>query len=704
MNSRHAAIARIDARKPKTFHFEKPIPEFFGENVFDLKKQKTFLDPQTFETLQSQTELDLEIADRVASKMKEWAIERGATHFCHWFQPLTDLTAEKHDALFTKTKEGQAIAAFNGSMLTRGEPDASSFPNGGLRATFEARGYTAWDPSSPAFIIHNTLVIPSMFLSWKGDALDKKTPLLRSMEALNTQAMRMLKLFGDDKSARVFPTLAGEQEYFLVDKNFYHLRPDLVSTGRTLFGARPPKGQELEDQYFGVIPQRILNVMEELEYELMRVGVPVQTRHNEVAPSQYEIAINYQNATLAADQHMVVMELLCSVADRNQMACLLHEKPFAQINGSGKHCNWSLATDSGKNLLEPGDSPRENAQFLLFCAAVLRAVHLHAPLLRLSAATASNDHRLGQHEAPPGIISIFLGDQLFDIFEQLIQGEKRAAKKGGQLKLGVSTLPHIPRHSGDRNRTSPFAFTGNKFEFRAVGSMANLSKPATILNTAVAQSLEFFADKLEGVKDFHAQLQQLLGEEAKKFWPTIFEGDNYSEQWYEEAQRRGLPNIPDTPTAAKAYLSNETEELFGHFGVYSKRELLSRYEIMLEKYVTHIGIEARVASQMAHTQIFPAALGYYHEMALAYEKAPNLHKSLLMQIEEELEGMRKRLEFLDGLLPHSHEGDLEQRAEFARDHLLKAMIELREHADALELRVEDAKWPLPKYHEMLFIR
>jgi len=709
MNPRQAAIARIDTRPLNFFEYTRTVPEFFGENVFDEAKQKEYLSPESFKALQeaihSGAGLTANFADAIATKMKEWAIKRGATHFCHWFQPLTDLTAEKHDALFSRSKEGKGIAVFNGSMLTRGEPDASSFPSGGLRVTFEARGYTAWDPSSPAFIFGNTLVVPTMFLSWKGDALDKKTPLLRSMECLNTQALRLLRLFGDQTTKRVIPTLAGEQEYFLVDKNFYHLRPDLIATGRTLFGANPVKGQDLEDQYFGVIPRRVMSVMEELEYELMRVGVPVQTRHNEVAPAQYEIAIQYQNAPLAADYNMFLMELLEVVAEKNGMSCLLHEKPFAGINGSGKHCNWSLATDSGHNLLEPGDSPRDNAQFLLFCAAVVRAVYQHAPLLRVSVASASNDHRLGMHEAPPGIISVFLGEQLFDIFEQLMDGKERGSKIGGKLKLGVSTLPEIPRHSGDRNRTSPFAFTGNKFEFRAVGSMANLSKPATILNTIVAESLEYFADKLEKASDFNAELERLLGEEVRAFWPVVFEGDNYSQQWHAEAKKRGLPNIRDTVEAAEAYLAPSTIALFEKFNVYSKRELESRHEIMLEKYVTRIGIEARAASQIVHTQIFPAVLDYVRRLGEALRFMPKMDQSLLHQIEDEIDGLKKRLEHLDALMPHRRQSeDIEEQAIFARDHVLKAMRELRVHADALELLVDDFSWPLPKYDEMLFIR
>ncbi|MCP5469910.1 MAG: glutamine synthetase III [Chlamydiales bacterium] len=704
MNTRQAAIARIDQRKSEPFKQERPINELFGENCFDEAVQKEYLESEVFEALRSGKELDAQIADKVAAKMKEWAVSRGATHFCHWFQPLTDLTAEKHDSLFGRSKEGGAIARFNGEVLIRGEPDASSFPNGGLRTTFEARGYTAWDASSPAFIFNNTLMIPTMFLSWKGEALDKKTPLIRSMDALGREALRILRLFGDKETERVTPTLAGEQEFFLIDKNFYHLRPDLITTGRTLFGARPPKGQELEDQYFGVIPSRILNVMSDIEYELMRVGVPVQTRHNEVAPAQYEIALNYQSANLASDQHMLLMELLCKVADRHGMACLLHEKPFAGINGSGKHSNWSMATDTGRNLLEPGESPRDNAQFLLFCAAVVQAVYNHAPMLRCAVASASNDHRLGMHEAPPGIISVFLGSELVDVFEQLIRGEKRGSKGGGTLQIGVAHLPHISRHSGDRNRTSPFAFTGNKFEFRAVGSMANLGKANTVLNSAVAQALKGFADRLEKACDFEVELQSLLGQAAREFWPVVFEGDNYNAEWHEEARKRGLPNVLDTVTASDAYMKPETQALFEEFGVYSKSELEGRREIMLEKYVTHIGIEARMASDMVHTQIFPGVLSYVLRLGKALEYAPKVDHSLLQQIEEQMDGLKGALEHLDMLMPYRSEGDLLTQACFARDEVIPALNSLRSYVDTLELLVDDNCWPLPKYHEMLFIR
>ncbi|MFN0065193.1 MAG: glutamine synthetase III, partial [Chlamydiales bacterium] len=612
----------IGLRERPAFKNERPIAEFFGENALTERKLKERLSPEIFNSLHATihkgVELDPKIAPLVAEAMRQWAVERGATHFCHWFQPLTDLTAERHDTLFSVAVDGNVIVGFDENALIRGESDASSFPSGGLRTTFEARGYTAWDPSSPAFVMNNTLMIPTMFVSWKGDALDKKTPLLRSMEALNKQALRVLRLFGDEKSQRVVPTLAGEQEYFLIDKLFSRRRPDILLTGRTLFGAKPPKGQELEDQYFGVIPPRVINMMEEAEYELLRLGIPVQTRHNEVAPSQYELALLYQSANLSSDHHMLVMQILCRTADKHGLTCLLHEKPFAGINGSGKHSNWSLATDLGKNLLEPGDSPAENAQFLLFCAATLRAVHRYAPLLRTAIASASNDHRLGMHEAPPGIISVFLGDQLFDIFRQLLEGKPKSGSSQQELIIGLSLLPKIPRHSGDRNRTSPFAFTGNKFEFRAVGAMANLATPNTVLNTVVAESLDYFATQLEQSKrKFHEALHDVLVQSTKEFFPVLFEGDNYSEEWHAEAERRRLPNVKNTVDATQTYKGKEARELFTKYRVYSERELDSRFEIALEKYISHVLIEAKTASQIAHTMIIPAVLRYVERMGAA---------------------------------------------------------------------------------------
>lgn len=717
MNNRESAIRAImdeaglrDKRGP---YFERRAFEAYGESVFNESVQRERLADEFFQALQRTVkmgeELDHTVADAVAWAMKEWALEKGATHFCHWFQPLTDLTAEKHDSFFTPSSDGKVIADFSGTMLTLGEPDASSFPSGGLRTTFEARGYTAWDPSSPAFILGRTLVIPTFFLSWSGDALDKKTPLLRSMEALNKQALRILRLFGDARTMRVFPTVGAEQEYFLIDNHFYNLRPDLLCCGRTLFGAKPSRGQELEDQYLGSIPERIIGVMEEAEYELLQLGVPIKTRHNEVAPSQYELALTFEAANLASDHHMLVMEILKKVANRNGMACLLHEKPFAGINGSGKHNNWSLATDDGQNLLEPGETPHSNARFLLFCAAVIRAVHKYASLLRMSIASAGNDHRLGVHEAPPAIISVFLGEQLFHIFQSLIKGEAKAGKGNSDLLLGVSMLPRIPRHSSDRNRTSPFAFTGNKFEFRAVGSAENIAKPITVLNTIVAESLDFFAGELESAEKngipFNEALQSLLAREAENFQPVLFEGDNYSESWRKEAEKRGLPNIRSAAQAAEAYTSSESVALFTKYKVYSRRELASRQEITLGKYVKKIMIEARIASHIAHTLIVPAALRHIRELG---ETLPHLHKGdqeLIKGIAKEFSATRKALKTLDDLIEKMPlEELLQEKAAYLRDRVLPVLGSLRSHADKLEMMVADNYWPLPKYQEMLFIR
>lgn len=715
MNNRENAIRAITEQEGqynnRGLYFERHAFEAYGENVFNEEVQRERLSVEAFQALQRTVkmgaQLEHAVADSVALAMKDWALEKGVTHFCHWFQPLTDLTAEKHDSFFSPASNGKVIAEFSGKMLILGEPDASSFPSGGLRTTFEARGYTAWDPSSPAFILGRTLVIPTFFLSWLGDALDKKTPLLRSMDALNKQAMRILALFGNRTANRVFPTVGAEQEYFLIDSHFHNLRPDIICCGRTLFGAKPSRGQELEDQYLGSIPERIIAVMEEVEYELLKLGVPIKTRHNEVAPSQYELALTFEAANLASDHHMLVMDILKKVADRNGMSCLLHEKPFAGINGSGKHNNWSLATDEGQNLLEPGETPHANARFLLFCASVIRAVHKYAPLLRMSIASAGNDHRLGVHEAPPAIISVFLGEQLFHVFQSLIKGE---TAKGGseELILGVSMLPRIPRHSSDRNRTSPFAFTGNKFEFRAVGSAENIAKPITVLNTIVAESLDFFATELEtAVKnggEFNQELQKLLAREAERFQPIIFEGDNYSESWHKEAEKRGLPNIRSTVDAVAAYTSPESVALFTKYKVYSRRELASRQEISLGKYVKKITIEARIASHMAHTLIIPAALRHIKDIG---EALPHLHKAdqdLLRGVSKEFSAVRKALKTLDDLIQKIPPAELNERAAYLHDRVLPTLSDLRSHVDKLEMIVADKYWPLPKYQEMLFIR
>src|SRR5581483_4381497 len=577
---------------------ETPIREIFGANVFSDEVMRSRLPEHVYKALRNTitkgAPLDPPVADVVASVMKDWAIEKGATHYTHWFQPMTGLTAEKHDSFLSPTEAGTAIAEFGGKELVRGEPDASSFPSGGIRATFEARGYTAWDPTSPAFIHEGpngaTLVIPTAFLSWTGEALDKKTPLLRSMEALSTHALRILRLFGNNDARKVFTTVGPEQEYFLIDKNFYYARPDLINAGRTLFGARPPKGQELEDQYFGAIPERVLACMAECEAQLFQLGVPVKTRHNEVAPSQYEIAPIFEDSNLATDHQLLTMEILKRTAEKYGLACLLHEKPFAGINGSGKHNNWSMATDTGENLLNPGETPHDNAQFLVFCAAVLRAVARYPELLRVSVASAANDHRLGANEAPPAIISVFLGEQLQDVMDQLEKGAAKSTKQGGFMEIGVSVLPKLPRDAGDRNRTSPFAFTGNKFEFRAVGGSQSIAGPNTVLNTIVAESLDYVATHLENAvkgqgKDLNKAVQELLPAIIKESKKVIFNGDNYTEDWHKEAERRGLPNLKNTVDSLPVITRKDSIDLFTKYRVYSERELQSRLTIFSENYV-----------------------------------------------------------------------------------------------------------------------
>src|SRR3954467_13024708 len=628
-NLRHEAIRSIATAKHQLNRVDfttTHIKDLFGVNVFNEEVQRARLPKPVFKALQKTIRqgqpLDPASADAVANAMKDWAIERGATHFTHIFQPMTGLTAEKHDSFLSPTADGGALAEFSGKELIKGEPDASSFPSGGLRATFEARGYTAWDPTSPAYVMENpngsTLVIPTAFLSWTGEALDKKTPLLRSMDALSTQALRILRIFGNKDAIKVFTTVGAEQEYFLIDKAFYYSRPDLITCGRTLFGAPPPKGQELEDQYFGSIPDRVLACMGEAESELFKLGVPVRTRHNEVAPSQYEIAPIFENSNLATDHQNLIMEILRKTAEKYGLACLLHEKPFAGINGSGKHNNWSMATDGGENLLNPGDNPHDNAQFLVFCTAVIRAVSKYSEILRLSIASANNDHGLGANEAPPAIISIFLGDQLQDVFEQLEKGPAKSSKQGGVMEIGVSVLPKLPREAGDRNRTSPFAFTGNKFEFRAVGSSANISGANTVLNTIVAESLDFIASKLEGEtkqgKDLTKAIQDLLPGIIKESKKVIFNGNNYAEEWHVEAAKRGLPNLKNTVDVLPVVTRKDTIELFTKYKVYSEKELQSRFTILSEAYAKHVNIEGQTALMMAKTMILPAALRYQKEV------------------------------------------------------------------------------------------
>jgi len=698
------------------------IKDLFGVNVFSEEVQRERLPKAVFKALQRTIRegvpLDGAVADAVANAMKEWAIEHGATHFTHQFQPMTGQTAEKHDSFVVPCEGGKAIAEFSGKELIKGEPDASSFPSGGLRATFEARGYTAWDPTSPAYIMENpngaTLVIPTAFLSWTGEALDKKTPLLRSMEALSTHALRVLRLFGNTTARRVFTTVGPEQEYFLIDKHFYYARPDLIACGRTLFGARPPKGQELEDQYFGPINERVLAYMADVEAQLFKLGVPVRTRHNEVAPSQYEIAPIFENANLATDHQMLTMEILRRTAPRYGLVCLLHEKPFAGINGSGKHNNWSMSTDTGENLLNPGDNPLANAQFLVFCCAVIRAVNRYAELLRVTVASASNDHRLGANEAPPAIMSVYLGEQLTEVLEQIEKGSATGCRQAGVFETGVSVLPRLPRDASDRNRTSPFAFTGNKFEFRAVGSSFSIAGPNTVLNLIVAESLDYMASELEAAikagKELRTAVQELLRRVIAENKRIIFNGDNYSAAWHEEAARRGLPNHRDTVAALPVITRKDTIDLCTKYQVYSERELHSRLHIFAENYIKTINIEAQCMLLMGRRMILPAALRYQAEVAQAVSTTDAAgidaaaQRQLLARLSAATGELHKQLVELEAALAHQSGGDVCEHAKYMRDTVLPLMARTRQAGDTLETLVADDHWPLPTYLEMLFIK
>jgi len=708
-------LNRIDFKK-------NVLKDMFGKHVFNEEVQRELLSKPIFKALQRTIKnaepLDPDIADAVASAMMSWAIEKGATHYTHLFQPMTGLTAEKHDSFIVPTDDGKAIVEFSGKELVRGEPDASSFPSGGIRATFEARGYTAWDPTSPAFIMEApngaTLVIPTAFLSWTREALDKKTPLLRSMEALSKQAVRVMHLFGKKDVKKVFTTVGPEQEYFLIDRNFYVNRPDLMLAGRSVLGTSSPKGQELEDQYFGTIPERVIAYMADAEAQLYKLGVPVKTRHNEVAPSQYEIAPIFEGTNLATDHQMLVMEILRKTAPKYGLACLFHEKPFAGINGSGKHNNWSMSSDTGENLLNPGDNPHDNAQFLTFCVAVIRAVFKYPELLRLSVASAANDHRLGANEAPPAIISIFLGDQLQDIMEQLEKGPPTSTKKGGHMEIGVSVLPKLPKDAGDRNRTSPFAFTGNKFEFRAVGSSQSIAGPNTVLNTIVAESLDFVATHLEAAvkagKDFNKSLQELLQSILHECKPVLFNGDGYSEEWHKEAAKRGLPNLRTTIDALPVVTDKKTVDLFTKYKVYSARELESRFNILCEAYVKTVNIEGKVLAMMVKTMVIPSVVRYQGEVAqsLVSVKAAGadatVQADLVKAISTSLAGLKKAVDGLEHALEHAGSGDLYDHAKHMQKEVLSAMLEVRKHSDHLETLVADDHWPLPTYREMLFIK
>ncbi len=723
LNARYAAVSAVTQYKP----LEAPLnfrdatsKDLFGQNVFSNSVMKDRLPKAVYKavqrTIRNGETLDPSVADAVATAMKDWAIEKGATHYAHVFYPLTGATAQKHDSFLSPDSEGGAIAEFSGDLLIQGEPDASSFPSGGLRATFEARGYTAWDVTSPAYILENpngtTLCIPTAYCSWTGEALDKKTPLLRSMQALNKQAQRVLKLFGHTDPGVVIPTAGAEQEYFLVDRNFFYSRPDLVVTGRTLFGAPMPKGQEAEANYFGVIPERVLAFMLEAERDLYKLGVPVKTRHNEVAPSQFEVAPVYENANVATDHQHLVMITLQRVAQKYGMACLLHEKPFAGVNGSGKHLNWSLGTQD-MNLLEPGDTPHENAQFLVFCTAVIRAVHRYSNLLRAAIAHAGNDHRLGANEAPPAIISIFLGEQLTDVYEQLEKGGAKSSKKPGVLKVGVDTLPTLPRHAGDRNRTSPFAFTGNKFEFRAVGSSQSIAGPLVILNTIVADSLAYMADELEAAikgdaGKLNTAVQKLIQKTIKEHKPVIFNGDNYTAEWHQEAKRRGLPNLPNTAAVMAAVGSKENGDVLARHKVLSRREFSSRNEIYTEKYISDITTESLSCLEIAKTMILPAAYRYQGELAAISASLQATGKSgdtrSLDKVSALVTALEDRIEALEQALQHEPSGNLLKHAQFFCDVVFPAGLAVRETSDALEELVADDLWPLPTYQEMLFIK
>ena len=686
--------------------------QVFGENVFSPAVQRTRLPKDVYhrlsKTLARGEALDTSLADAVALAMKEWALEKGATHYTHVFQPLTGLTAEKHDSFYSPTGEGTALAEFSGKELIQGEPDASSFPTGGIRATFEARGYTAWDPTSPAFILENPngalLCIPTAFASWTGEALDHKIPLLRSMDALSKSAIRALKLFGNTDAARVFTTVGPEQEYFLIDEQYFFERPDLVTTGRTLFGAKPPKGHELDDHYFGSIPERILACMLDTERELQRLGVPVKTRHNEVAPNQYELAPIFENSNVGADHQQLTMQVMQNVARRYRLVCLLHEKPFAGVNGSGKHNNWSMSTDVGENLLEPGDTPHENLQFLFFCAAVIQAVNKHQGLLRASIASPGQDHRLGANEAPPAIISIFLGSELEKVFGAIERGEVGESTPESFLGLGTPVLPPLPMHGGDRNRTSPFAFTGNKFEFRALGSSMSLSLPNTVLNTIVAESIDYLAeeleDALEGGADLEAALRPLLQRSYAANKQIVFGGDNYSEEWHTEAQSRGLLNLRATPDALPYLINDETVTLFSNYGVLSQRELESRYEVFLEQYITKLNIEAETAAAIAKTMLLPAAARH---IALLLSAQMAEAASEVSADVSEFQDAIKELESAN-LAENQPDGETLRHAEYMRDTTIPAMEAVRAAADKLEKVVADDLWPLPKYSEILFVK
>ena len=701
----------MNARKNDLARNADKVP-FYGENVFSMKTMKKWVKASTYKSLQSTIRnghlLDPTVADEVAAAMKKWAISKGATHFTHWFQPLTGTTAEKHDSFVVPEAGGGAFYAFSGGELIRGEPDASSFPSGGIRSTFEARGYTAWDPTSPAFIKKGknaaTLCIPTAFLAYHGEALDKKTPLLRSVAALAKQVCRLGRLFGIDAGEeRAWATLGAEQEYFLIDRKYYDCRLDLMQTGRTLFGCKPAKHQQMEDHYFGAIKPRIRAFMDDLDGELWRLGVPAKTRHNEVCPAQFELAPQFEEQNLAVDHNMIMMEVMREIAGRHGLALLLHEKPFAGVNGSGKHNNWSIQGPDGKNWLTPGENPHENAKFLTVICALMKAIDTHAALIRASVASACNDHRLGANEAPPAIMSIFLGEQLTDVIEQIERGGARRSKSGGFLELGVSSLPKLPRDATDRNRTSPFAFTGNKFEFRTVGSSQSCAGPNVVMNTIVAEALDIICTALEKAmaarKDFNAALQGILQGIVKKHKRILFNGDNYAEAWRDEAEKRGLPNLTKTPEALEALVSPQSVAMFEKYGVLSKRELASRYEVYMHAYDKTEAIEAGCAVTMVRTQILPAALSFMRDVSNALQGAAGAGasvddplKKVLADLSAESAELARRVSRLEECIGSGVTAEM-----------IKARDALRETVDRLEAMVDKRTWPLPSYAEMMFM-
>ena len=712
MTARQKAIAEIANHRIASTqdYLENAGEAIYGQYVFHEEAQREYLAKPVFKklrrTIEGHEPFDPAIMDAVAQGVKEWATAHGATHYTHWFVPMTGSTAEKHDSFLSPTGDGRTLAEFSGKTLVQGEPDASSFPSGGIRATFEARGYTAWDVTSPIFLQVEpngvTLTIPTAFVSYTGEALDHKIPLLRSQEALGRQALRVLRWFGNTTAERVFTNIGPEQEYFLVDRRLAEQRPDLILTGRTLFGAPSPKGQELEDQYFGSIRERILAFMMDLDRELWRLGIPAKTRHNEVAPGQFEMAPVFEPTSVGSDHNMVVMSMMRRLAPRHELMFLIHEKPFAGINGSGKHNNWSMATDEGENLLDPGNDPHANAQFLAFLVAVIRAVNVHADLLRASIADAGQDHRLGANEAPPAIMSIFLGSQLADVIEQLGTGAMSGSKKGGSADLGVTSLPVLPKDATDRNRTSPFAFTGNKFEFRAVGSSAPIYWPQTVLNTAVADSLDQLANALEKLDpgDF-AGLTRILSAIVKSNRQVLFEGNGYSEEWHSEAARRGLPNNRTTVDALPALTSKRAKKLFADFGVLSERELAARVEINWERYVKVQNIEANCAIDMASTMILPATARYLGQLAGA--SSSRGINAVCEQVSALADQLVDAIAALREAQHEAHEaGGIEAEARVFCDQVIPAQGALREVADELETLVDDELWPLPKYRELLF--